>query len=543
MTFNEFLLQESILRALSEKGYETPTEIQNLAIPIFMEGSDVLAQSQTGTGKTAAFGLPMINRLEKLDKRVTQGLVLCPTRELCMQVAEELRTFMKFVQHARVASVYGGEPIDRQIRDLRRGCDIVVATPGRLLDHLRRKTIRLNNCSMLVLDEADEMLNMGFLEDIETVLEYLPEETQKGFFSATMPKAILELSNTFLKDPKMVRVSPKNVTSENIKQIAYSVTEDNKVNLIAQLFSFNSAKSAMVFCNTKRRVDEVVDALNAQGILCLGLHGDMKQEMRTQVMGRFKKGNVQILVATDVAARGIDVQSMDMVINYDVPQETEYYVHRIGRTGRNGRDGLAITFVTPRQRYQLRNLERLTKSTIEVQPLPTEEDLKNYFIESVIQDVQAWKEKEVSSDYEAILNALENEGLSLSDFMGAMLAAQYEKSSLKPIKQEQPKERKRRNDGPMVTLALNVGGKEHVSPATFLKIIAKVSEDASRAVGDITIKPKESFMDVPEKFSDVIADALHQERVKGRKITVEKRALMKRRQNRDGGNRRRKPRN
>lgn len=522
MTFNDFMLEESILKALSDKGYTEPTEIQRTSIPIFMRGEDVLAQSQTGTGKTAAFGLPMIHRLETLDKRVTQGLVLCPTRELCMQVADEMRTFMKYTQNARVASVYGGEPIDRQIRDLKRGCDIVVATPGRLLDHLRRRTIRLQSCSMLVLDEADEMLNMGFLEDIEDILSHLPETSQKGFFSATMPEAILKLAATFLVNPEVVRISPKAVTAANITQVAYSVTEDNKVALISQLFELNAAKSAMVFCNTKRRVDEVVDALNSRGLLCLGLHGDMKQEMRTQVMQRFKRGSVQLLVATDVAARGIDVQSMDMVINFDVPQEIEYYVHRIGRTGRNGREGLAITFITPRQRYQLRSLEKLTNSQIEVQPLPTEEMLKTHFIDQIIHDVEAWKALGKEASYDAIYDALEREGLSLADFMGAMMDSVYQKSSLKPIAEVQaPNANKRRSQGNMVTLVLNVGGKESVSPATFIKLVAKESEEASRAVGDIVIRPRQTFMEVPEKFSELVMKSLHQKRVKGRKVLVE----------------------
>ena len=356
ISFENMELDARLLRAVKEMGFEEASPIQTQAIPAATEGRDLIGQAQTGTGKTAAFGLPLLERIDPEVKKV-QALVLLPTRELAMQVAEEFRRFAKFMHGVKILAVYGGQEMGKQIRALH-GVNVVVGTPGRVMDHMRRHTIKTEWIHTVVLDEADEMLNMGFLEDMETILSQLPEERQTMMFSATMPPAIVEISQRFLKEPMMVQVAKKELTVPKITQYYYQVSQENKAEVMSRLLDMYTPKLSIVFCNKKRQVDELARELQERGYLAEGLHGDLKQEQRDQVMNRFRQGRTNILVATDVAARGIDVGAVEAVFNYDIPQDDEYYVHRIGRTGRAGREGMAFSFVVGRELYKLRDIQR-----------------------------------------------------------------------------------------------------------------------------------------------------------------------------------------
>jgi ATP-dependent RNA helicase DeaD len=350
-------------------GFEETTPIQAKTIPMAIEGKDLIGQAQTGTGKTAAFGIPMIENIDPADRNI-QGLVVAPTRELAMQVAEELNTIGQF-KRVHTLPVYGGQEIGRQIRALKKKPGIIVGTPGRLLDHIRRKTIRLGNIKTIVLDEADEMLNMGFIEDIEKILESVPEQRQTLLFSATMPAPIQKLAYKFMKDPETVRIKSKGLTVSNIEQQYVEVEERDKFDVLCRLLDMESPELAIVFGRTKRRVDELAQGLGKRGYSAEGLHGDLSQQKRDRVMSKFKNGRIEVLIATDVAARGLDISGVTHVYNFDIPQDPESYVHRIGRTGRAGKTGIATTFVSPREMEHLRTIERLTKKKMSHKPQPT----------------------------------------------------------------------------------------------------------------------------------------------------------------------------
>lgn len=369
LTFSDFGLSEQVVRSINNMGFEEATPIQEKAIPICLEGRDLMGQAHTGTGKTAAFGIPLVERLE-VEQGGIQGIVLTPTRELAVQVAEELN---RIGQHKgiRALPVYGGQDIGRQIFALKKRPHIIVATPGRLMDHMRRRTIRLEQVRMVVLDEADEMLNMGFIEDIESILKETPEERQTLLFSATMPGPIQTLARRFLRNPKVVRIEARQVTVPNVEQSYIEVEERQKFDILCRLLDIQSPERTIIFGRTKRRVDELYEALNKRGYSAEGLHGDMTQSRRDQVMRQFKESTIEILVATDVAARGLDISGVTHIYNFDIPQDPESYVHRIGRTGRAGKTGVAITFVTPREIRHLRIIEGITKGRITRQPIPT----------------------------------------------------------------------------------------------------------------------------------------------------------------------------
>ncbi|HJV46836.1 MAG TPA: DEAD/DEAH box helicase [Bacillota bacterium] len=368
-TFNEFGLQHPLVRALNEMGFEEATPIQTQTIPVALEGKDLIGQAQTGTGKTAAFGIPLIERLA-LDKEHIQAVVLTPTRELAVQVAEELNKIGQF-KGIHTLPIYGGQDINRQIKALKRRPQIIVATPGRFMDHMRRKTIRLHGISMVVLDEADEMLNMGFIDDIRTILQEIPEERQTLLFSATMPKAIQELARKFMNEPHIIAVKAKEITVPNIEQQYIEIPEKQKFDVLCRLLDIHSPELAIVFGRTKRRVDELSEALTKRGYGAEGIHGDLNQAKRDSVLRRFKEGTIEVLVATDVAARGLDISGVTHVYNFDIPQDPESYVHRIGRTGRAGKTGLAITFVSPREIDHLKTIERITNRKMVRKAIPT----------------------------------------------------------------------------------------------------------------------------------------------------------------------------
>lgn len=364
----EPLLDNRIVRAIREMGFEKLSPIQEQAIPYLLQGEDIIGQAQTGTGKTAAFGIPAIQHINP-DVKKLQTIILCPTRELAIQAAEELRKIAKYMHGIKVLPVYGGQDISRQIAGLP-GVQIIVGTPGRVMDHMRRRTIKLDLVNMVVLDEADEMLNMGFREDMELILGQIPGEHQTALFSATMPKPILEITDRFQNDAKLVKVAAQELTIPLVSQKFYRVKNQDKDAACVRLLEYYQPKLTLIFCNTKKKVDELSDLLKEQGFQAEGLHGDLSQAQRDAVMKRFRNGGTSILIATDVAARGIDVDDVEAVINYDIPQDIEYYVHRIGRTGRAGRKGRSFTFANSREIYKIREIERVCHTTITEKKLP-----------------------------------------------------------------------------------------------------------------------------------------------------------------------------
>ena len=385
--FDELQLDERIVRAVTDMGFEAASPIQAQAIPVQLEGLDIIGQAQTGTGKTAAFGIPLLQKIDP-DSKKLQAIALCPTRELAIQVAEEIRRLAKYMHGIKVLPIYGGQDIVRQIRGLKDGTQIVIGTPGRVMDHMRRKTIRCDHVHTVIMDEADEMLNMGFLEDMETILSQLPEERQTVMFSATMPPAIQEIARKFQKDPVNVKVVKKELTVPKVTQYYYEVKPKTKVEVMCRLLDMYAPKLSVAFCNTKKQVDELVQELQGRGYFAEGLHGDLKQEQRDRVMNSFRNGATEILVATDVAARGIDVDDVEAVFNYDIPQDDEYYVHRIGRTGRAGRDGIAFSFVVGREVYKLRDIQRYCKTRIIPQAIPSLDDITEIKAEKIMDQVK-----------------------------------------------------------------------------------------------------------------------------------------------------------
>ncbi len=363
------LLDERIRRALEDMGFEKLTPIQIQAIPALLQGKDIIGQAQTGTGKTAAFGIPLIQKVDP-EKQKLQAIVLCPTRELAIQAALELRKLAKYIPGLKILPVYGGQDITRQIRALP-GVQIIVGTPGRVMDHMRRHTIKLTDVGMVILDEADEMLDMGFREDMELILGEIPGEHQTALFSATMPKPILEITGKFQKDADMIRVASKELTIPLVSQKYFLIKNQDKDAATIRLLRYYQPKLCLIFCNTKAKVDELTEVLKKEDFQAEGLHGDLIQKQRDVVMGRFRNGSTNILIATDVAARGIDVDNVEIVINYDVPLDVEYYVHRIGRTGRAGKTGQSFTFVNAREVYRIREIERFCRTTVEEKRLPS----------------------------------------------------------------------------------------------------------------------------------------------------------------------------
>lgn len=412
MKFEEINLSESVKRALVDYNYVETTLIQEKAIPEIMAGRDVIGLSQTGTGKTAAYSLPILEKIDK-DLKKVQALILCPTRELALQVVGEIRKYAKYTENLKSLAVYGGESIERQIISLKKGVQIVVGTPGRIMDHMKRKTLKLKDVQMVVLDEADEMLNMGFEEDINTILSAIEQERQTILFSATMNKRILNIAQKYLKEPYEIKIPAKELTVDKIKQISIQLTQAMKDEALSRIIDLNNPQKCVVFCNTKRKVDDLIEILKRRGYKAESLHGDVKQEQRERIMKKFKTGDYQILIATDVVARGIDVENLELVVNYDVPQEEEYYVHRIGRTGRNGKEGKAYTFVVGREKNKLFEIERYAKTRIEPGEIPTDNEMqaiKSNKILARIQDTVFAEEYLENKMIDEIYNKLQKSG-------------------------------------------------------------------------------------------------------------------------------------
>ena len=523
MKFDELNIDERILRAVEDMGFEETSPIQTQAIPAVLEGIDVIGQAQTGTGKTAAYSIPMLQKINP-DVKKPQAIVLCPTRELAVQVAEEIRKLAKYMSDIKVLPVYGGQEIVRQIKSLKSGVQIIVGTPGRVMDHMRRKTVKFDSVSMVILDEADEMLDMGFRDDMETILTETPEERQTVLFSATMPKPIMEIARKFQKDAKIIKVVRKELTVSNIDQFYYEVRSKNKTEILSRLIDIYNPKLSVVFCNTKRQVDELISELKGRGYFADGIHGDMKQQQRDRVMDDFRSGKTEILIATDVAARGIDVDGVDIVFNYDLPQDEEYYVHRIGRTGRAGKSGLALSFISGREVYKLKDIERYCKTKILAKPIPSLDDVKNTKMDGIFDKI---KEMIEADEHRAMLDMVE-EHVNQEDYTSMDMAAALLKmivgDTLDRVDEVENFHFDENADtSRMVRLFINVGKKDKITPANILGAIAGESGMPGRLVGAIDMMDNYTFVDVPAKHAEAVLAAMNDNvLIKGRKVNVEK---------------------
>ncbi len=549
--FDELQLDERIVRAVTDMGFEAASPIQAQAIPVQLEGKDIIGQAQTGTGKTAAFGIPLLQKIDP-DSKKLQAIALCPTRELAIQVAEEIRRLAKYMHGIKVLPIYGGQDIVRQIRGLKDGTQIVIGTPGRVMDHMRRKTIRCDHVHTVIMDEADEMLNMGFLEDMETILSQLPEERQTVMFSATMPPAIQEIARKFQNDPVNVKVVKKELTVPKVTQYYYEVKPKTKVEVMCRLLDMYAPKLSVAFCNTKKQVDELVQELQGRGYFAEGLHGDLKQEQRDRVMNSFRNGATEILVATDVAARGIDVDDVEAVFNYDIPQDDEYYVHRIGRTGRAGRDGIAFSFVVGREVYKLRDIQRYCKTRIIPQAIPSLDDITEIKAEKIMDQVQETiNNVDLTKMIQVIEQKLVEEDYTAMDVAAALLKIAMgeenediaESGHLAPSLDEldrygrDNRGRGGRNGGRrdggrggrggrdersgMARLFINIGKNQNVRPGDILGAIAGESGIPGRMVGSIDMYDKYTFVEVPEENAESVLKAMKNAKIKGKNIRME----------------------
>lgn len=519
--FEELGLCPEVLRAIKEMGFEEATPIQAQSIPAVMSGKDVIGQAQTGTGKTASFGIPLLHKVDPKSKK-TQAIVLCPTRELAIQVANELRNLARYMHGIKILPIYGGQEISKQIRSLKVGAQIIVGTPGRVMDHFRRKTIRCDLIETIVLDEADEMLNMGFREDIETVLEYLPEERQVVLFSATMPKVILEITKKYQKDAINIKVVKKELTVQNIEQYYYDVKRKDKIEVLSRLLDVYNPKLSLVFCNTKHMVDELSNELQNRGYFAEGLHGDMKQGQRDRVMRNFRTGKTEILVATDVAARGIDVDDVEAVFNYDLPQDDEYYVHRIGRTGRAGRTGRSFTFVKGKEVYKLKDIMRYCKTKILAQPIPSSKDVAQIKGEKIMDQMAQIIEEE---DLTKMVNMIE-EQVNSSEYTAMDIASAFLYQALGNVERETTKQENFdfENTGAeegMVRLFINIGKKQNVRPGDILGAVAGESGMPGDLVGAIDMYDSYTFVEVPREYGTAVLKAMQDAKIKGKSINIE----------------------
>ena len=530
LNFNELNLSKEIQKAIDDMGFEEASPIQSAAIPPLLAGKDVIGQAQTGTGKTVAFGIPAIEKIN-VKKTETQVLILCPTRELCLQVSEEITKIAKYKKGINIQPIYGGQSIDRQIQGLKRGAQVVIGTPGRIIDHLERKTLKLNSIELFVLDEADEMLNMGFVEDIEFILETTPAEKQTVFFSATMPRQILDLTSKYQRNPEYVKVVHNELTVPNIEQIYFEVKESNKLEALSRLMDVNNIKLGLIFCNTKKKVDELVEQLQSRGYSADALHGDMRQTQRENVMKRYRAGSIELLIATDVAARGIDVDNIEVVINYDIPYDEESYVHRVGRTGRAGKDGKAFTFVSSRDMYKLRDIQKYAQTKIKAQKVPLLNEVEEIRINEHLAKIKAVIEEDKSDKYVKILEKLtDNEEFTTLDIAAALLKMSLGLGDTKRDEfaaGEMTKSFDRKSSdrgasrGDISRLFLSVGHKDNVSPKNILGAIAGETGIPGHLVGEIDIYDKFSFVEIPNDYVQQVIEVMNGNQIKGKRVSVE----------------------
>jgi ATP-dependent RNA helicase DeaD len=515
--FNDFEISNEVRKAITEMGFEEATPIQSLAIEPILGGADVIGQAQTGTGKTAAFGIPILERIEPGLKKV-QALILCPTRELAIQISEELKLLSKYKKDMRILPVYGGQPIERQIAALQRGVQVVVGTPGRVRDHMERKTLRLDHVSMAVLDEADEMLDMGFVDEMKFILGNIPTRPQTLLFSATMPKGIVALSKAFQDQPKLISVTHTDLTVPGIEQTYFEVKEYQKAETLSRLIDMHDLKLTLVFCNTKIRVDELVSQLQARGYSASGLHGDMSQVLRDRVMSQFRSGRLEILVATDVAARGIDVNDIEVVVNYDVPRDEEYYVHRIGRTARAGKKGRAFTFVTGREMAKLGEIQKYARTKIRRQRVPSIDDVEEIRNDGVLEKIRQLMEAEPNVKYIALVEKLIGEDHSSLDVAAVLLKMTMEKEGKglsAPVAAEPVF-----SAADMTRLMIKLGKNQRIKPGDIVGAIAGETDLPGRMIGAIDIHEQFSFVDVPQTFAAAVIETMNRCQIKGHPVFI-----------------------
>jgi ATP-dependent RNA helicase DeaD len=520
INFKELNLSNDMQRALDEMGFVEATPIQTKSIPEVMEGKDVTGLAQTGTGKTYAFGIPAIENLDTKSKDV-QVLVLCPTRELAMQTAEGLQQLAKYKENVKIVSVYGGQPIDRQIMAIKKRPQIIVGTPGRVMDHLKRKTLNLENISMFVLDEADEMLNMGFREDIDTILKKAPAEKQIVLFSATMSKGIMDITSKYQKkDAVVIKVASNKLSAPKIRQCYLKVAEATKDEAVVRIFESMNTKLGIIFCNTKLKVDEVTSYLQERGYKVEALHGDIKQSQRDVVMRKFRNDKINILVATDVAARGIDVDDIEIVINYNIPIDDEYYVHRIGRTGRAGKEGMSITFVNARQMNKIKNLERYTNSKLEEYTIPSAKELNEKRLEDILAKItREIGANDLTEEIEILNKYTESTDIPMIKIAAVLLKLKFDKTKVKELKISDKLNMDSRRD--RVRLFMTLGKKDNLKRSELKDYITEKSDVSKNDIYDVEVLDKFSFITIKESAATKVIKALNNTKYNGRKIAIE----------------------
>lgn len=516
--FGELDIAKHIFDAISAMGFEEPSPIQQEVIPLVLAGDDVIGQAQTGTGKTAAFGIPLIQNITDLHS--IQALVMTPTRELAIQVAAELNNIGS-TSKIKTLPVYGGQPIERQIKALQGKPNIIVGTPGRLLDHISRGTIKLDKLAYLVLDEADEMLDMGFIDDVEEVLKALPSAHQTMLFSATMPRPILSLSKKYMKSPKLVAVHKEEITAPLIDQYYYEVKD--KIDAMCRLLDVELNGKMIIFCRTKKGVDDLLNALTFRGYLAEGLHGDLSQSQRDRVMKKFRSGTAEVLIATDVAARGLDIDNVNYVVNFDIPSDAESYVHRIGRTGRAGNSGIALTFINPREFRQLKLIEKLVKSKIVRRQLPDDESVFERQRAQTVNKLRTVLERDKYEHYMQIVDTL------LKDYDYDEIAAaaiQYIMEGTKAL--EDPEDEILSEDlsntggkPGMVRFFINIGRAQRVTVRDIINAIAIECDVPANSVGLINLFDKFSFVEVQEAVAEKVLAVMRRNKIKGYRINIE----------------------
>ena len=532
MTFEQLGIDEDLLQAIQDLGYTEPTPIQLTSIEKLLKGYDLIGQSRTGTGKTAAFGIPLIELIDP-DERFLQALVLCPTRELCMQVAEELRKLLKYKAGIRVVPLYGGQPIAHQIGDLKKGAQIVVATPGRMIDHLHRHTLRTEQVQMAVLDEADEMLRMGFQEDSDLLLSQLPTPRQTVLYSATMPEDVVRLASVYMEDPVRIHVGQEDpLTVDSVQQTYFEVRPGQKLEALLRLLRLEEPEKAIIFCNTKKRVSDLTEELKDQKLPAEGLHGDLKQIQRDLTMRRFRNREIKYLVATDVAARGLDISDIDVVFNYDLPENEELYVHRIGRTARAGKNGRAYSFVSGRELTRLEEIASFTGASLNPGHLPTLQDMEEAAKERLMKDVSlVLREYRAAashytfgrlSKYLPDIQALEAEGYTGEEVAAALLTrALYRESNETDNLTKTPVRKKAAKDEPMIRLYFNIGKKQSVKVKDFIWLLQEKAGISQQLLGRIDLLETFTYLELPASLAQSAIEALDGTSLRGHRLHLE----------------------
>ncbi len=514
--FEELSISEASLKGIQDMGFTEMSQIQEKSIPVLLDGHDIIGQSQTGTGKTASFGIPLIERVDS-SLNIVQAIVLCPTRELTMQVSREIGKLGKYVNNLRVLSIYGGESINKQIKELRKGPQIVVGTPGRVIDLIKRNKLNLDAVHMVVLDEADEMFDMGFRDDMEFVLSHTSPSRQTVFFSATMDKQIKDFSKRYQDNPTIIKVVQNKLTVPNVSQYYYNVKSRDKAELLMRLIELNEPKLSVVFCNTKKQVDNLVGELTHMGYFVDGIHGDLTQDKRDRVMKRFRKGDISILVATDVLARGIDVDDIDAVFNFDLPQDPEYYVHRIGRTARAGRYGSAYSLVTRGESRRLKDIERYTKTKITRLEIPTESDMERKKLKKFQKEVFKTMEDDDLDQYKDALESVFSE-----DYDDYTLALALVKMILRAEDKEIGAIEQQPIVGEVGRIHLSIGKKMGIGPKNVLAGIIEHTSLNKDSIGKIDIFDTFSFVEIPESQLERTLSELDGRSIGGRRVRAER---------------------